>query len=244
MSPMTKQLNSVTRRSRAGTRQDAAGRQEAEIVKRVVEGLLPCEPGPFSAPASARATRRQLSSIVISMGVPSVAFRRYFASHICLEIGAMRSTADNLTVSMFMSMGLFSSWRVLGTAFSPPPRRAAATTGKGGAAQAAAGVLATYTLCTAISGHPNMTTFLVQVSRAVLPAAAETLAPDLPAPWIVTDTASGFAGSNQSRTIALNGSFTSAVFLASDPSTPASLTLNQTGGAGRRCRAAIRSPRP
>ena len=40
-----------------------------------------------SAAASARATRRQLSSIVTSIGVPSWVFSRYLASQICREIG-------------------------------------------------------------------------------------------------------------------------------------------------------------
>ena len=41
MSPMTKQLNSVTRRVGPGARQDPARRQEPEVLQRLVERLLP-----------------------------------------------------------------------------------------------------------------------------------------------------------------------------------------------------------
>ena len=94
MSPMTKQLNSVTRRLGAGAGEDAAGRQEAEILQRLVERRFPASPGSASACASARATRRQLSSIVRSTGVPSASFSRYFASQICREIGAALARAE------------------------------------------------------------------------------------------------------------------------------------------------------
>ena len=70
----------------AGAGEDAAGRQEGEIGHRLVEAPFPAARR-FLGAAAARATRRQVSSIVLSSGAPSGALSRYFMSQICWEIG-------------------------------------------------------------------------------------------------------------------------------------------------------------
>ena len=101
---MTKQLNSVTLRAAAGAGDDAPGRQELEIGQRLRRTARPTSAWSRSGAASAVATRRQVSSMVLSSGSPGTsplagAFSRYFMSQICCEIAATRA------------MGEFSSWR-------------------------------------------------------------------------------------------------------------------------------------
>jgi len=86
--PITKQLNNVTRRPvPAPAKIRPAGRKRKS--SSAWENRTSHRSGSFSGAASARATRRQLSSIVTSIGVPSWAFIRYLASQICREIGAI-----------------------------------------------------------------------------------------------------------------------------------------------------------
>ena len=67
---------------------DPAGGQELEILQRRDRSGLPTAAGSASASARARAIRRQVSSTVPSIGVPSASFRRYFMSQICSAMGA------------------------------------------------------------------------------------------------------------------------------------------------------------
>ncbi len=88
MLPITKQLNNVTRRPvPAPATIRPAGRKRKS--SSAWENRTSHCSRSFSGATSARATRRQLSSIVTSIGVPSCAFSRYLASQICREIGAI-----------------------------------------------------------------------------------------------------------------------------------------------------------
>jgi hypothetical protein len=98
MSPMTKQLNNVTRRSDPAPdsiRPAGRNRKSCSASKNRCSQCL----GSGSVCARARATRRQVSSMVTSTAVPSIAFSRYLASQIWREMGAMRSKATSMFIS-------------------------------------------------------------------------------------------------------------------------------------------------
>src|SRR5512132_3229448 len=87
MSPMTKQLNSVTRRPEpAPERMRPAGRNLKSCI--AAKNRSSQIAGSASAPANSLATRRQVSSMVLSSDSPSSVFKRYFMSQICCETGA------------------------------------------------------------------------------------------------------------------------------------------------------------
>ena len=106
---MTKQLNSVTRRSAAGAGQDAAGRQEPEILQRLVERLLPSagsvsdgrEGTRDAAPAilDREIDRRAVGGLQAVFGIPDLPRDR------CDPLGSAEPTIE----STFMSMVL-PSW--------------------------------------------------------------------------------------------------------------------------------------
>jgi hypothetical protein len=85
IAPMTKQLNRVTERpAPAPATMRPAGRN---LKSRIASKKRPAHgAGSRSVAVSAFATRRQVSSIVLSSGSPETAFRRYFMSQICCEI--------------------------------------------------------------------------------------------------------------------------------------------------------------
>src|SRR3984893_8314275 len=87
IAPITKQLNRVTSRplpAPAMTR--PAGKNLKSVIAAQNRSLH--RSGSRSGPASAVATRRQVSSIVLSSGSPEGALSRYFMSQICCEIDA------------------------------------------------------------------------------------------------------------------------------------------------------------
>ena len=73
----------------AGPSSDPACGQVFEICQRVVELRFPVGGSVFDAAKSTR-DARQLSSTVLSMGVPSASLKRYFISQICSAIGAAK----------------------------------------------------------------------------------------------------------------------------------------------------------
>ncbi len=92
MTPMTKQLKSVTSRllpapawMRPAGRKAKSPSASKNRRRHFSTAVLP--PSARSGSASAPAMRRQLSSIVASSGVPSSSFRRYFMSQICWARG-------------------------------------------------------------------------------------------------------------------------------------------------------------
>ena len=92
--PITKQLKSVTERPvPAPARMRPAGRNWKPVSrfwKRPAH-----KPGADSGSARARATRLQVSSMVLSTGSPSAVRKRYLRSHICCEI----ADSEDMTLS-------------------------------------------------------------------------------------------------------------------------------------------------
>ena len=87
MAPMTKQLNRVTLRPvPAPARMRPAGRN---LKSSIASKNRPAHSsGSFSGAASAAATRRQVSEMVLSNTSPSAPLWRYFMSQICCEMAA------------------------------------------------------------------------------------------------------------------------------------------------------------
>src|SRR6266446_7242644 len=93
IAPITKQLNKVTSRplpAPATTR--PAGRDLKSVIAAQNRWLH--NAGSRSGAASAVATRRHVSSIVLSSGSPEGPLRRYFMSQICCEIDATTAMGD------------------------------------------------------------------------------------------------------------------------------------------------------
>ena len=94
--PITKQLNNVTLRSvPAPAVIRPAGRNlKSESASK---NLGSQASGEDSTEAKAPAIRCQLSSTVLSMGVPSACLKRYFISQICSAIGAAKRVINYST---------------------------------------------------------------------------------------------------------------------------------------------------
>ena len=72
----------------AGAGDDAAGRQELEILEGGVEAAGPAAPGRARPAATALAMRRHVSSRVLSTAAPSAPLKRYFMSQMRWDMAA------------------------------------------------------------------------------------------------------------------------------------------------------------